>query len=147
MFYIEEIELAFDKSASTFAIPTQAREICEDIMDRIYKTDPTYWPYGLDISGHTKAAGNVYLVRERTSDTPVGFVGWQQFNEGMKKVGYYSIGILPQFRKNGFARAAVQQLLRVKSATVDQVKAFIERHNTPSIGLARRLGVPIVHDL
>ena len=121
-------------------------------MEKVRREDPSYWPYGLDMKNHIAAGGNVYMIRSASTREPVGFTGWQEFQEKAAsgapiKVGYYSIGILPEFRNNGFAKAAVAQLLKVKAASVDQVKAFIVPHNAPSHRLAESLGVPVVHDV
>ena len=112
-------------------------------MERIRAEDPSYWPYGLDIKGHD---GGVWMVRQASTDRPVGFVGWQERKQGRTKVGYYSVGILPEYRGHGLAKAAVARLLSEKAASVDRVQAFILPHNTPSIALARSLGVQITHN-
>lgn len=125
------------KSASVLS----ARSECEDIMRKIYKEDPSYWPYGIDAANHDE----LFLIRKSGSNDPVGFTGWQEFNEGGVKTGYYSIGILPEYRGNGFAKEAVTNLIRTKAATVDRVQAFIVPHNKKSIGLAHKLGVPVRH--
>lgn len=148
MFTVEEV--SFNKSASV--INAESRREVEDIMDRIYREDRSNWPYGVSIRGHVETGGNVYMIRSASTREPVGFTGWQEFQEKTAsgkpiKVGYYSIGILPEFRNNGFAKAAVSQLLKVKAASVDQVKAFIVPHNAPSHRLAESLGVPVVHDV
>ncbi len=140
MFFVEALLRA--KKAST-----SSRSECEDIMSRIYGEDPGKWPYGLDIDGHD---GGVWLVRDSDSLKAAGFVGWQERTEkkprGQVKVGYYTIGILPEFRGNGLARAAVSQLLQTKSASVDEVRAFIVPGNSQSEALARSLNIPIVRD-
>ena len=115
------------------------REV-EDVMQRIYKENPSYWPYGLSIPMHT----NMYAIRDKGTEKIAGFVGWQEFNEGGKKVGAYSIGILPEYRKHGFAKEAVAKLLMEKSGHVDRVCAFIMPKNGPSHALANSLSVPIV---
>lgn len=134
MFYVEEFTR--EKQAGVV-------DECQDIMNRIYTEDPSYWPYGLNVDGHN---GGVYLVKDSKTKQAVGFTGWQVAHEGFKKVGYYSIGILPEFRGNGFAKAALSKLIRVKSATVDEVRAFIAPHNKPSIELANRLGIAVTHE-
>ncbi len=125
----------------------------QGILKRIYEEQPKYWPYGL--SSENFDAG-LYLIREKQANQPVGFCGFQIRNDyepthfipgggqamRLVKTGYYSIGILPAYRQNGFAKAAVAQLIRAKSATVDRVKALIVAGNQPSLGLARSLGVP-----
>jgi RimJ/RimL family protein N-acetyltransferase len=115
-------------------------QTCQQIMDTIYKEDPSKWPYGLDIPGHD---GGVYLIRKSASSQPVGFVGWQERRKGHKKVGYYSIGILPEYRGSGFAKEAVQQVISEKSAGVDEVRALIIHTNTASKALAGSLGIPV----
>jgi len=113
-----------------------------EIMDRIYRENPKYWPYGLSPDGFD---GGLYLIREKQASTPVGFCGWQERNEirGSEpiKVGYYSIGILPEFRQNRYAKQAISQLITRKSAGVDEVRALIVESNSASRKLADTLGV------
>lgn len=148
MFYVEEV--AFIKTASSTPINSEARRECEDIMDRIYQENPSYFPYGLSISGHD---GGLYMIREASTGKAIGFTGWQERRERskpgapMQKVGYYSIGVLPEYRGNGYAKAAVSKLLGIKAASVDRVQAFIVPGNERSLGLAKALDVPVVHDV
>lgn len=109
------------------------RQEVDRIMGRIYHENPSYWPNGVS-RGHFDADG-LYLIRKSASDAAVGFVGWQVRDKGFRKVGYYSVGVLPEFRRQGFARVAVKQLLAIKAAQVDEVHALIMRHNTPSMAL------------
>jgi len=115
-------------------------------MGQIYGENPEYWPYGLNIGGHD---GGCWLVREASTMKAAGFVGWQERSEWLKdrfiKVGYYTIGILPEFRNRGMAKQAVDALLRRKSASVDMVKAFIVPGNNKSMSLAKSLGIAVVH--
>ncbi len=147
MFTVELVR--FDKSANVN--PASRRE-CEEIMSEIFKEDPSYWPYGLSIAGHKCADhADVYMIREASTRRPIGFTGWQEFkkrkgkNGPFEKIGYYSIGILPEYRGHGLAKAAVARLLQEKAAGVDRVEAFIMPHNTPSMGLADALGISVTH--
>ncbi len=146
MFHIEPSRLVKVASQGTTLDPDTRRE-CEEVMSRIYGENPEYWPYGLDIKGHD---GGVWLIREPGSRKAAGFVGWQEIRErkdgGTVKVGYYSIGILPEYRGNGYATEAVSQVIREKSASVDVVRAFIVPGNSPSESLARALGVQVVRN-
>lgn len=108
-------------------------------MQRIYEEDPSYWPYGLDVPGHE----SVYLIRDAMTKAAAGFVGWQEMYEGFKKIGSYSIGILPEYRNKGFAKEAVAKILMEKSAGVDEVRSFICDWNAKSKGLANSLGIKI----
>jgi RimJ/RimL family protein N-acetyltransferase len=117
-------------------------EIVEGIMAQIYAEDPSYWPHGLRKEAFDP--GGLYLVKEAASGEPAGFVGWQTRLEGERKVGYYVIGMLPERRGQGLAKEAVANIIRDKSGGVDEVKAFIMPHNSPSLRLARSLGVPVV---
>ena len=110
------------------------------IMRRIYEENPSYWPYGLSVAHHD---GGVYMVREASTRDPVGFVGWQERTRGMRKVGYYSIGILPEHRGKHLAREAVSKLLQEKAAGVDEVRALILHTNTASRRLAESLDIPV----
>ena len=73
----------------------------KNILDAIYNENPSHWPNGLTADHFD---GGLYMVRKEASREPVGFVGWQERREGFDKVGYYSIGILPEHRRNGFAK-------------------------------------------
>lgn len=116
-----------------------AREEARGIMKKIYDEDPSYWPYGLDIPGHE----SLYIIRDNMTKAAAGFVGWQEMVENGKRVGSYSIGILPEYRNKGFAKEAVAKVLRIKSAAVDEVRAYVMKHNAPSHALADSLGVKV----
>lgn len=111
-------------------------------MDRIYQENPSFWPHGLTAEHFD---GGLYLIREKQANTPVGFCGFQRRfefeNHRSFVTGYYSIGVLPEYRNNGFAKEAVSKLLSMKSATVDRMKAMIVSSNQPSLRLADALGV------
>jgi 2'-5' RNA ligase len=115
------------------------------IMKRIYEEEPEYWPYGLDVPGHD----DVFMIREKNSNTPVGFVGWQSdldfSGDKVARVGYYSIGILPEHRRKGFVKEAVQKIISLKSGSYDRVQAFIVEKNAPSTALAKDLGVDVIN--
>lgn len=112
----------------------------KDILHDIYEENPKHWPHGLYPE---QMDGGLYLVREASTKEPVGFVGWQERIEDFKKVGYYSVGIKQAHRRNGFAKAAVRQLIQKKLANVDKVKALIMDDNMPSRGLAKDLDVEV----
>ena len=141
MFYVDHCVLTKSASEQTYTFDSELRRECEDIMARIYKEEPSYWPEGLNISGHH----DLYMIREASTKKAVGFTGWQEFvKEGGKKVGYYTIGILPEYRHNGFAKEAVRKLIAKKANSVDRVEAFIAPHNQPSLNLAARLGIGVI---
>jgi RimJ/RimL family protein N-acetyltransferase len=127
----------------------ESRQAAETIMARVYDENPAYWPHGLSAAHFD---GGLYLIREKQSNVPVGFCGWQErverhpdkrASKDWLKVGYYSIGIEARHRQNGYAKEAVSKLIAMKSASVDVVRALIREGNTPSITLADRLGVEI----
>ncbi len=141
MFYVETCAHIKSASEDTYTINSESRRECENIMAKIYQENPSFWPEGLHVAGHD----DLYMIREASTGKAIGFTGWQQFvKEGGKKVGYYTIGILPEYRQNGFAKEAVRKIIKKKASGVDRVEAYIATHNTPSIGLANRLGVPVV---
>ena len=115
------------------------------IMETIRAEHPAHWPFGLSADHFD---GGCYLIREKSSSVPVGFCGFQKRaerrNGKVERVGYYSIGILPEHRKSGFAKQAVAKLLQMKAATVDRMQAMIVAGNEPSLALARSLGVPAI---
>lgn len=132
------------------------------LLKRIYDENPKHWPHGLSAEHFD---GGLYLIREASTRKAVGFCGWQERDEvdpkpkvagsrhqqwdgfframGCRhiKTGYYSIGILPEYRRNGFAKEALQKLIEQKSAGVDRVRALIMDSNSPSKALADTLGV------
>lgn len=141
MYYIEEVTWVKSASEESYTINSESRRELEGIMDRIYREDPSYWPDGLDISGHD----DIYMVREASTNEPAGFVGWQAFPDGNgKTVGLYTIGILPEHRRKGFAKEAVSKILSKKANEVDYVRAYIAAHNDPSLKLADKLNVPVI---
>jgi GNAT superfamily N-acetyltransferase len=121
-----------------------SREIVEDMMSAVYREAPRSWPNGLCIESFVPRAGeSVYLVRTKSASTPIGFVGWQVRREGGQRVGYYTVGLMPEHRGKGYAKEAVQKLISIKSAGVDTVKALIQKDNAPSIALAEAIGVSV----
>lgn len=122
-----------------------SRQTAEALLETIRAENPAFWPHGLSMDNFDTGRGEgVFLVRAKQANlAPVGFVGWQERREGGQRVGYYSIGILPEHRGQGYAKEAVAKLINIKSARVDRVVALIEKGNAPSQALARSLGVTI----
>lgn len=118
-----------------------AKDEVRGIMSRIYNENPSYWPYGLNVEGHN---GGVYLIKDKMTKQAAGFVGWQTMYRDGKKVGSYSIGILPEFRNKGFAKEAVAKIINEKAASVDRVVAYVKHDNANSKGLAASLHVPVI---
>lgn len=119
------------------AIDHDAVKKASGILERILTEEPEFWPYGLSVD---QFDGGLYMLsKSANSKDYIGFVGWQEREEAGKTVGYYAIGVLPEYRRQGLAKAAVQKLLREKSAGVDEVRALVMSHNTPSQQLARSI--------
>lgn len=131
--YVQTGELS--KQASVLS----ARQECQDIMNTIRQENPSYWPYGLSVAGHDA----LYIIRDNMTKAAAGFVGWQESTENFRRIGSYSIGILPQYRGRGFAKEAVAKIIQEKSAGVDEVRAYVMNHNAPSKALAASLSVPV----
>lgn len=115
--------------------------VARDILRRIYMEKPAYWPHGLTVGHHDE----LWLIRDGSTMQPVGFTGWQKRSSEGKTIGYYSIGVLPEYRRQGFGKAAVAALVDHIRPQVDEVRAFIVPGNEPSMGLARELDLPIHH--
>lgn len=141
MFTVEKVQFTKVAHETETSINLEARRECEDIMQKIYEENPSYWPYGLNIAAHD---GGVYMIREASTRKPIGFTGWQERMDGDAKVGLYSIGILPEYRNNGYAKQAVAKLISIKAANVDRVQALVMKHNKPSLALAEALHVPVI---
>lgn len=120
-----------------------SKQVAANIIEKIRKEDPSYWPYGVSVGHHD---GGLFLVRSASTKEPVGFTGWQRRNDGLKKVAYYSIGILPEHRSKGYAKEAVEKLRTKLAGQVDEFRAFVMPHNEASIGLAEKLDIPIEFD-
>jgi len=109
----------------------------EEIMNAIYGEDPSLWPYGLNINGFKD--GDINLIRKEASEEPVGFVGWQERQEGDRKIGYYAVGVLPEYRQQGIAKKAVALMLSKKASSVDEVRATIVEGNEASLATAKSI--------
>lgn len=118
--------------------------VVENIMEKIRSEDPSYWPYGLSKEHFN---GGLYMVQKSASAEPVGFVGWQKMPEEGKSIGYYAIGILPEHRNQQFAKQAVSEVIREARSECDDVRAFIMKHNEPSMALARSLKIPVIEKM
>ena len=116
--------------------PTAAKQ-ASGILQRILDEEPEFWPYGLSMD---QFDGGLYLLsKQANSSDYMGFVGWQERDENGRRVGYYAIGVLPEYRRQGLAKAAVQKLLREKAAGVDEIRALVMAHNEPSQQLAHSI--------
>ena len=119
------------------AIDPETVKQASGILQRILDEEPEFWPYGLSMN---QFDGGLYLLSKSANSTDyMGFVGWQEREEAGRNIGYYAIGVLPEYRRQGLAKAAVQKLLREKSAAVDEVRALVMSHNAPSQQLARSI--------
>ena len=113
---------------------------CKTLMGKIYASDPSHWPYGLSPEQHD----DLCLIRKQASGECVGFTGWQSRKDpDGSRVGYYTIGVLPEYQRQGFAKQAVAAMIERHKGSVDTVRAAIVPGNSPSFNLARSLGVPI----
>lgn len=128
----------YDWSDPMVKAASSARNQVQSIMDTLVKESPDFWPYGCSVANMN---GGCYLVRDNETQKAAGFVGWQTFKEAGKKVGYYAVGLLPEFRGRKMAKEAVSKLLQMKTAEVDEVKAYIHKDNENSKNLADAVGV------
>lgn len=115
----------------------------EQVLNIIYEENPSYWPSGLTMEQFDGPQDELFLLRGDDGN-PVGFVGWQVRPSQNKAIGYYSIGILPEYRNQGLGTEAVRKILEMKKDTVDEVKATIVETNKPSLALAKALGVDTI---
>lgn len=108
------------------------------VMNSVYKENPTWWPHGL----HRKMLdAGAWLVQK--AGKPAGFVGLQIRQRPEGRVGYYSVGVLPEFRGQGLAKTALQRMLAESRDRIDSVRAMIVPGNTPSTRLANSLNIPV----
>lgn len=108
----------------------------DSIMDKIYKENPDYFPHGLNRDLYSGNEDSLNLLSIK--DSPIGFVGLQKrVSDNGDVNGYYSIGILPEYRGHGYAKQAVQHLLSLPESQkgVKEFKAYISKHNVPSLKL------------
>lgn len=128
----------FEKNAS--AADQEAFDEVSNAMKVVYDENPEYWPYGLNIAGHD----SVYAIRDNATEKIAGWVGWQEhYDDNGKKVGSYSIGILPEYRGKGLAKEAVAKIIMEKVAHVDRVVSYIVPGNKASESLAHSLHIPV----
>lgn len=109
------------------------------LLESIRQENPDHWPHGL--SQEHFLPGDLWAITKKASDDPVGFVGWQEIQQNGERVGCYSIGVAPDYRRLGLAKKAVAHVLDQRADGVDKVVAFIEKTNAPSLKLAQSLGV------
>lgn len=117
-------------------------EKAAELLEKIRSEKPDLWPNGLHLKQFEP--GDLYLIRKQAGEDPVGFVGWQERSMGHKRVGLYSIGVLPEHRHQGVAKEAVARLIADRAARVDHVAAMVVDGNTPSEKLAASLGIKIL---
>jgi len=123
---------------------TDSKSFVQGVFRTLYAEHPEHWGNGLSFRNFSPINGeSVYAVRTKSANTPIGFVGWQNRIENGKTIGYYSVGLLPEYRGQGYAKEAVAKLIAEKSAGVDEVRALIHQSNTSSLRLAEALGVPV----
>ena len=122
----------------------QTLSTAKSLLQKIYEEDPSYWPDGLSVGMFTSdPSAELHLVLDKKSSVPAGFVGWYERNRGLHKVGYYSIGILPEHRGKGLAKEAIKKVIQTRAPGVDEVRAMICPHNSSSRILADRLGIRV----
>jgi GNAT superfamily N-acetyltransferase len=119
-------------------MPADAAAQLDSVMDRIYQEQPQWWPHGLK-RGLLDAGA--WLIQKDAQ--PAGFVGLQVRTRPEGRVGYYSVGVLPEFRGQGLAKKALQRMLAQSRDKIDSVRAMIVPGNTPSTKLAQSLNVPV----
>jgi GNAT superfamily N-acetyltransferase len=123
---------------------TDSKTFVRGVFRTLFAEHPEHWGNGLSFHNFSPMNGeSVYLVRTKEASVPIGFVGWQNRCESGKRIGYYSVGLLPEYRGKGYAKEAVSKLIAEKSAGVDEVRALIHQSNTSSLRLAAALGVPV----
>ena len=125
-----------------FVADSNLTKQAQQIMDRIYNENPSWWPYGLNVEGHD----SVYIIEDKLTKQAAGFLGWQEQYKDGEKIGSYSIGILPEFRNKKLAKEAVAKLLQEKSASVDKIVSYVIAGNTPSAKLAESLSIPVIKE-
>lgn len=137
------------------------------IMKQIYDENPKHWPNGLSAdhfdgglylvrSASTNEPVGFCGWQERIESRPLSkdqakqagtspccdpkFNGIaKSLNVRMEKVGYYSIGVLKDHRRKGYAKAAIEKLIAEKRANVDRVVALVVESNKPSLNMASNL--------
>ena len=127
---------------------SDSRHEVEGIMSQILAESPKSWPHGLSMDLFEEGRDSIYMVRSASTNQPAGFVGWQEREERdclnqPIKIGYYAIGMLPEFRRQGMAKDAVAGIIRHHQRGVDEVRAMIQKDNAPSLKLAESLNVPV----
>ena len=111
----------------------------EDVLSFIEKETPSYWPNGLNTGLYNGSGDNITGLSDGDGNI-VGFLGWQERGG----TGYYSVGLLPEYRKKGIASKLLPSYIKEMNTHDLPVKATINKDNAPSLALADKIGVKVI---
>lgn len=111
----------------------------QDVLSLIEKEQPSYWPNGLNTGLYNGSGDNLTALTDKEGNV-VGFLGWQERGG----TGYYSVGLLPEYRKKGIASRLLPDYIKEMNTRNLPVKATIDKDNAPSLALADKLGVKVI---
>jgi ribosomal protein S18 acetylase RimI-like enzyme len=107
------------------------------VMQQIVDERPEHWPDGCE----PEMFDDLRLINH--AGKLAGFVGWQSIDTDQGKVGFISVGLLPEFRGKGIAKKACQEIIQDNKSKVSTVVAAVESSNAPSLGLVKSLGLKV----
>lgn len=112
----------------------------DKILSRIYEENKRYFPHGLYKERYNGNDDVLEIIKDEETGAPAGFRGVQvRTNPENKRVAYYSIGVLPEFRGKGLAEKAMIKSLLEEGDKFDMNAYTVNKENRPSLFLYKKL--------
>ena len=90
---------------------------------------------------------NCYIYIATFGEAPIGCkepVGTLRLHEAQDRIGIYGFGILPGYRRRGYGRQMLEEVIRtIRSSSQKMITLEVETDNINAIGLYRSCGFEI----